>query len=69
MLGLTIDSYYTRAPDTLAEAQQTLFELYRQGRVDPHIMASFRLEDIADALALVDRRQVVGKAVLTTGRG
>ncbi len=69
VMGSTLTGYYRREPQTMAKAQSVVFDLYSQGRIKAHIMERYPLEAFADALALVERRKVVGKAVLTTGRG
>ncbi len=68
VLGSSVNSYYERAPEAMAKAQVVMFDLYRQGRIKPHIMATYPLEDIASALDLFAQRKVVGKVMLHTGR-
>lgn len=41
---------------------------FREGKIKPHISASFPLERAVDALNVLARRQVTGKVVLTMGR-
>ena len=67
VLGSSVNSYYGRAPEATAKAQEILFDFYRQGRIEPHIMATYALEDIAAALELFAQRKVVGKVMLHTG--
>ena len=35
------------------------------GRLKPHIHATYRLEEIREAIGVLDRREAVGKVVLT----
>lgn len=65
VVGSTVNGYYARDREAVARAQAAVFDLYRQGRIKPRIAASYPLEEFADALALVERRQVVGRAVIT----
>lgn len=68
VVGSSVNSYYERAPEKTAKAQEVMFDLFLQGRIKPHIMATFPLEDIAGALDLFAQRKVVGKVMLHTGR-
>jgi NADPH2:quinone reductase len=40
---------------------------YAEGKLKPHISATFPLERAADALTLMAQRKVTGKVVLTVG--
>ena len=40
---------------------------YAEGKLKPHISATFPLERAADALTLMASRKVTGKVVLTVG--
>jgi NADPH:quinone reductase and related Zn-dependent oxidoreductases len=40
---------------------------YADGKLKPHISATFPLERAADAIALMASRKVTGKVVLTVG--
>jgi NADPH2:quinone reductase len=41
---------------------------YREGKIKPHVSATFPLERAADALNVILERKATGKVVLTTGR-
>jgi NADPH2:quinone reductase len=43
-----------------------LFELYREGKVTPHIGHRFALEQTADAIRLLSSRSALGKVIVTT---
>jgi NADPH2:quinone reductase len=64
VVGMAISSYFDRRAPEIAAAQQAIFDLWRQDKVHPHVMARFPLEDFADAIALIEQRKIVGKAVL-----
>ena len=46
------------------EAQRELFELYQQGRIDPHIGGLLPLEKFADGLRALRDGDVQGKIIL-----
>ena len=56
-----------RCPDKVRAVQQDLFRLYSEGKLKPHVMAAFPIEEHQKALALVRDRKVVGKVVLLMG--
>jgi NADPH2:quinone reductase len=41
---------------------------YAEGKIKPHVSATFPLERAADALNAILERKATGKLVLTTGR-
>jgi len=47
--------------------QQSLYRMYEAGRLKPHVMASYAIEDHRRALEAVRDRKVVGKVVLLVG--
>lgn len=63
--GLQWSDYRTRMPQRVAQVQQDLIRLYREGAVRPHIMNTYPLERFADAADLVASGKAVGKIVLT----
>lgn len=63
--GLSGANYLDRTPDWLARAQGELFELYTRGKLRPHVMATYPLENYLEALRVVQNREVQGKVVLT----
>jgi NADPH2:quinone reductase len=64
IIGLQSSDYRDREPEKVQRVQQALFELYRQGRLKPHIMARYPLDRYREALATVRDRRVLGKVVL-----
>jgi len=53
--------------DAFREAMARLDRWYADGKLKPHISATFPLERAADALTLMASRKVTGKVVLTAG--
>jgi NADPH2:quinone reductase len=62
--GLEWASYPTKVPDEVHAAQRLIFEMLGDGRIDPHIGATFALDDTAAALRMMKDRQVVGKILI-----
>src|SRR5438093_6201430 len=54
-----------REPKLFAESVRRLGEWYREGKLKPHISATFPLDQAAEALKLMAARKVKGKVVLT----
>jgi NADPH2:quinone reductase len=65
VMGLHIADYRDRQPDRFRRARQELFDWYRAGKIKPHIMAEYPLEDYLAALKVVKNRQAIGKVILT----
>lgn len=63
--GLSAANYLHRTPDWMARAQQELFDLHTEGKLKPHVMKTYPLEDYLAALNVVRNREVQGKVVLT----
>ncbi len=68
LIGLQISDYRDRQPEKVREVQRQLFDLYERGRIKPHVMACFPLEDHRRALTLVKERKAIGKIVLHARR-
>jgi NADPH2:quinone reductase len=64
LIGLQASDYRDREPEKVQRVQERLFALYEQGKVRPHVMASFPLGAYREALATVRDRRVLGKIVL-----
>ncbi len=62
--GLQWSDYRDRTPDRMAEAQAEIFRLYGDGRLKANVTERFPLDRMADALAVIRDRRVVGKVVL-----
>jgi NADPH2:quinone reductase len=69
LIGLQFSDYRDREPEKVRAAQQVLRDLYEAGKIKPHIMASYPMEEHQRALALVRERQVLGKVVLLMNAG
>jgi len=64
--GLQWSDYRERDPQWVRRVQDELFALYTAGKIKPHVMQAFAMEDFATALALVKAGKVQGKVVLIT---
>ncbi len=69
VVGMAISSYFDRRAPEIAVAQAAIFELWKDDKVHPHIMARFPLEEFSKAIALIEDRKIVGKAVLVMDDG
>ncbi len=65
IVGVFWGDWARREPQHFADAMTRLARWYAEGRLKPHISASFPLERAADALTLMASRKVTGKVVLT----
>lgn len=69
VLGVYWGDFSKREPGVNRENFAAMFELYRQGKIKPHVSRTLPLEDAAQALTDLIERRVKGKIVLTTGAG
>jgi NADPH2:quinone reductase len=67
IVGVYWGDFTRREPQRFAESMQQLGRWYAEGRLKPHVSATFPLERASEALTLMANRQVKGKVVLTTG--
>lgn len=67
IIGLQFSDYRDREPEKVRAAQQDLFRMYEAGKVKPHVMTAYRIEDHQEALTVVQDRKAVGKVVMTMG--
>ena len=65
IVGVFWGDFTRREPAHFAEAMARLGQWYAEGRLKPHLSATFPLERAADALTLMAARKVTGKVVLT----
>lgn len=65
VLGSTINGYLETRPEVVVRAQEEVVRLWRDGKLKPNIMRRFPVEQAREALALVEKREIVGKVVLT----
>src|SRR3954470_6805388 len=64
IVGVFWGDWARREPQHFAAAMQRLEGWYADGKLKPHISATFPLERAADAIALMASRKVTGKVVL-----
>jgi NADPH2:quinone reductase len=67
IVGVFWGDFARREPDRFADSMRQLGRWFTEGKVKPHISATFPLERAADALTLMADRKVTGKVVLTVG--
>ena len=65
IVGVFWGDWARREPTHFAEAMARLARWYAEGKLKPHISATFPLERAAEALILMASRKVTGKVVLT----
>jgi NADPH:quinone reductase len=66
IVGVFWGEFTRREPRNFADELRVLGSWYAQGKLKPHVSATFPLERAADALRLMADRKVAGKIVLTT---
>ncbi len=66
IVGVFWGDFARREPKAFAESVAELGRWYREGKLKPHVSATFPLEQASDALTLLASRKVIGKLVLTT---
>lgn len=62
--GLQWSDYRDRTPERMAEAQAEIFRLHASGKLSANVTARYPLDRMAEALAVIRDRRVVGKVVL-----
>lgn len=67
LIGLQWSDYRDREPEKVRRVQAELFRMYEEGKLKPHVMAAYPMQDHRQALAVVRDRKVVGKVVLLMG--
>jgi NADPH2:quinone reductase len=67
IVGVFWGDFARREPDRFADSMRQLGRWFSEGKLEPHISATFPLERAADALTLMTDRKVTGKVVLTVG--
>ncbi len=67
LIGLQSSDYRDREPDKVRRVQQALFRMYESGKLKPHVMATYPMEEHQQALRGA-RPQVLGKVVLLMGQ-
>ena len=66
-VDMTINGYFAKRPEIVNAAQVAIFDLWRQGKIRPHIHAELSLHEFAKAFDMLENREVVGKVVLSLG--
>lgn len=66
IVGVFWGSFMERDPKHGQENLRELLSWYSEGKLKPHISATYQLEHVADALNDLMERKVTGKAVLVT---
>ncbi len=67
IVGVFWGAFTERDPDGFRAQQDALLKMWEEGRINPRISARLPLARAAEALALVETRQAMGKIVLTAG--
>ena len=65
IVGLFWGAYSKNDPPVLLSSLQTLMGWYAEGKLKPHISATFPLEQVADAMDMLSSRKATGKVVIT----
>lgn len=65
VIGFWWGGYLAFAPDILTESLRTLFDWFAKGGLRPHISHTLPLDQAAEGLDLLRRRQSTGKVVIT----
>jgi NADPH2:quinone reductase len=69
VVGVFWGAFTAREPATNKANFEQIFRWFEQGKISPIVSHRFPLEKAADALHALINREVVGKAILTVGRG
>jgi NADPH2:quinone reductase len=64
IVGVFWGEFTKREPARFAEAMRQLGEWHREGKIKPHISATFPLDRASEALLQMANRKVIGKVVL-----
>ena len=67
VVGVFWGDYTRREPKSFAESARQLARWYQEGRLKPHVSATFPLAKAADAMNLLASRKAKGKVVVTIG--
>lgn len=65
VVGLHWGLYNQRAPELIPDATRALLDLYKAGKIKPHISATLPLAEAPQALAMVAGGKTTGKVILT----
>lgn len=67
IVGVFWGDFTRREPQVFAESARQLARWYREGKLKPHVSATFPLEKAADAMNLLASRKAKGKVVVKIG--
>ena len=67
IIGVYWGEWTRRTPEEFAAAVRELAGWFRDGRLKPHVSATYPLEKAAEAIRLLADRKVKGKVVVTAG--
>jgi NADPH2:quinone reductase len=67
VVGVFWGDFTRREPQAFAESARQLARWYGEGRLKPHVSATFPLEKAADAMNLLASRKAKGKVVISIG--
>ena len=67
VIGLHWGDYLRREPQWVRRVQNDLYSLYSKGKIRPHVMNSYRLEEFREALKTIRDGGVQGKILLRIG--
>ena len=67
--GLQWTDYRDRKPEAVRAAQHSIFALWREGKLNPRISATYPLEQYADALRQLHEGRGQGKVILSMQSG
>lgn len=65
VIGVRAGEIGRRDPELGQQNQKAIYDLLREGHIDPHICAHFPLADAVQAMNMLVNREVVGKVVVT----
>ena len=66
---MTWTDYRDRKPEAVLAAQHSIFALWREGKLNPRISATYPLEQYADALRQLHEGRGQGKVILSMQSG
>ena len=68
LVGMALDLHFRFKPQVIKAAAEDILKLLAEGKVNPRIEGTYKLDDYQSALAQFKTSKSPGKLVLTTGR-
>ncbi len=65
VIGVRAGEYGRRDPEAGRANMQAIDALAASGKIDPYVCATFPLERAVEAMSLLQKREAVGKVVIT----